>query len=126
VLGLEPDVVGLSVTCWNAQAVYDVCRIVHEARPETVIVLGGPEVGPIAEEVLAQHPAVHAVVRGEGEATFAELLSCLLKGKKAWLVDGVTARKGDEIVSAPERTLIEDLERGCRNSLDGRPPAERR
>src|SRR5664280_2387077 len=83
VLGLEPDVLGVSVTCWNARAVYEVCRIVAAVRPETVIVLGGPEVGPIAEDVLRERPAVHAVVRGEGERTFAELLHAFVRGGKA-------------------------------------------
>jgi radical SAM superfamily enzyme YgiQ (UPF0313 family) len=110
VLGLEPDVLGISVTCWNARAVFDVCRIVGQVRPECVIVLGGPEVGPIAEDVLLAHPAVHAVVRGEGEATFAELLHALVSRSKAWRVEGVTTRKGDEVVSAPDRALIADLD----------------
>ena len=110
VLGLEADVLGVSVTCWNARAVYEVCRIVAQVRPETVIVLGGPEVGPIAEDVLRERPAVHAVVRGEGERTFAELLHTFESGGKAWRVDGVTTRKLDEIVSAPDAALIEDLD----------------
>jgi anaerobic magnesium-protoporphyrin IX monomethyl ester cyclase len=110
VLGLEPDLVGLSVTCWNARAIYDACRIIAAARPDIRIVLGGPEVGPIAEEVLAAQPAVHAVVRGEGEATFAELLDTYVRGRRPWMVAGVTARNGEEIVSAPDRPLIEDLD----------------
>lgn len=110
VLGLEPDVLGISVTCWNARAAYDVCRIVGQVRPECVIVLGGPEVGPIAEDVLRAHPSVHAVVRGEGEATFADLLRALAGGSKAWRVEGVTTRKGDDVVSAPDRPLIADLD----------------
>ncbi|MDO8915622.1 MAG: B12-binding domain-containing radical SAM protein, partial [Coriobacteriia bacterium] len=110
VLGLEPDVLGISVTCWNARAVFDVCRIVGQVRPECVIVLGGPEVGPIAEDVLAAHAAVHAVVRGEGEATFADLLHALAGRSKVWRVEGVTARKGEEVVSAPDRALIADLD----------------
>jgi radical SAM superfamily enzyme YgiQ (UPF0313 family) len=110
VLGLEPDVLGISVTCWNARAVFDVCRIVGRVRPECAIVLGGPEVGPIGEDVLRAHPAVHAVVRGEGEATFADLLHALAGGLKAWRIAGVTTRKGDEIVSAPDRALIADLD----------------
>ncbi len=110
VLNLGPDVVGFSVTCWNARQVYEACRIIGIARPETAIVLGGPEVGPIAEHVLRDNPHVRAVVRGEGEATFAELLDTLLRGRRAWMVEGVTARNGDEIVSAPDRALIEDLD----------------
>jgi radical SAM superfamily enzyme YgiQ (UPF0313 family) len=111
VLEREPDVVGFSVTCWNARAVYDACRLIGIASPETVIVLGGPEVGPIAEDVLRENPHVRAVVRGEGEETFAELLDTLLRGRKAWMVPGVTARKGDEIVSAEDRAPIDDLDR---------------
>jgi radical SAM superfamily enzyme YgiQ (UPF0313 family) len=110
VLGLEPDVLGVSVTCWNARAVYEACRIVGQVRPECAIVLGGPEVGPIAEDVLRANPAVHAVVRGEGEATFAELLDVISRGGKAWRVEGVTARKGEDVVSAPDRALIADLD----------------
>lgn len=109
-LGLEPDVVGISVTCWNARSVYEVCRIVHAVRPECAIVLGGPEVGPIAGEVLAAHPEVSAVVRGEGEVTFAALLAELARGGKAWRVDGIALRKGDEIVSTPDRALVAELD----------------
>jgi len=110
ILGMRPDVVGFSVTCWNARAVYDACRIISHGDPGIVIVLGGPEVGPIAEQVLADNPCVHAVVRGEGEETFAELMDCFLRNRRACYVDGVSARKGDEIVSAPDRTLIGDLD----------------
>jgi radical SAM superfamily enzyme YgiQ (UPF0313 family) len=110
VLGLEPDVLGISVTCWNARSVYEVCRIVNAVRPECAIVLGGPEVGPVAAEVLAAHPEVSAVVRGEGEITFSALLAELARGGKAWRVDGITLRKGDEIVSTPDRALVANLD----------------
>jgi anaerobic magnesium-protoporphyrin IX monomethyl ester cyclase len=110
VLRIQPDVVAFSVTCWNAAAVYETCRIVREAQPDIVIVLGGPEVGPQAENVLRDNAAVDMVVRGEGEETFAELLRAIVTGKRAWMCKGVTARDGDEIVSAADRALIEDLD----------------
>jgi radical SAM superfamily enzyme YgiQ (UPF0313 family) len=75
-----------------------------------VIILGGPEVGPSAEKVLAENDSVDMVVRGEGEATFAELLRVLVAGKRAWMCEGVTARDGDRVVSAPDRSLIDDLD----------------
>ena len=110
VAGLAPDVVGFSVTCWNARAVYDACRLVRRTVPGTFIVVGGPEVSPIAEEVLAAQPSIDAVVRGEGEETFAELLLALMRGRSPWRVDGVTARRDAAIVSAPDRPLIADLD----------------
>ena len=110
VLGLEPDVLGISVTCWNARSVYEICRIVHAARPECAIVLGGPEVGPIAADVLEAHPEVSVVVRGEGEVTFAALLGELARGGKAWRVGGIALRRGDEIVTTPDRALVANLD----------------
>ncbi|GAB4288187.1 MAG: hypothetical protein Kow0067_13740 [Coriobacteriia bacterium] len=111
VLELEPDLLGFSVVCWNARAVFEVCRIVKAARPETTIVLGGPEAGPVAEKILASHPEVDVVVRGEGEATFAEVLYAFTRERDITRVEGVTARAHDgAIVSAPDRALIADLD----------------
>ena len=110
VLELEPDVVGFSVVCWNARAVYDAVRLIAAARPQTRIVLGGPEVGPIAEKVLAEQPAVTAIVRGEGEETFADLIAATLKDADLTRVAGVTARREGRIVSAPDRRLTVNLD----------------
>jgi radical SAM superfamily enzyme YgiQ (UPF0313 family) len=110
VLGLEPDVLAISVTCWNARAVYEVCRIVASVRPECAIVLGGPEVGPDAEAVLTTHPEVGIIVRGEGELTFADLLAELAVGGKAWRVDGITLRRSGEVVATPDRALVGNLD----------------
>lgn len=110
VLRTGPDMVAFSVQCWNAAAVFEACGILRQARPDLTIVLGGPEVGPIAEEVLAAHPCVDIVVRGEGEETFAELLRVSITGKTPSKCPGVTARAGEEIISAPDRPPIEDLD----------------
>lgn len=111
VLELDPDVVGISVSCFNARVAYEVAELLTAARPGTRIVLGGPEVGPIAEDLLRENPAITAIVRGEGEETFAELLHAILRGKDLSRVDGVTARDLDGAVrSAPDRPLIADLD----------------
>ena len=60
VIALEPQVLAVSVFCWNASAVHDVCRIVRQALPGIRIVLGGPEVGPVADDVLRAEPAALA------------------------------------------------------------------
>lgn len=111
VLELKPDVLGVSVTCWNARAVFDLCRVVRAAMPSVRIVLGGPEVGPVAEEILERHSEVDIVVRGEGEVTFTELLKAVIAERDPWRVEGVTARTEDgRIVSADDRALIADLD----------------
>ena len=112
IMGLEPDVLGVSVLCWNARTVYDVCRIVKQALPDVRIVLGGPEVGPIAADVLAAHPEIDAVVRGEGEEAFADVLDLARRGKPFSRADGVTGRDATGApLAAPDRALIADLDR---------------
>lgn len=110
-LQLEPDVIGVSVTCWNARFAFEVCRIVKQARPKTLVVLGGPEVGPIAQRVLERHAETDVIVRGEGEETFAELLYAITRGRRIEHVDGVSARASDgSVVSAQDRPLIANLD----------------
>ena len=110
ILRMAPDVAAFSVYCWNARAIYDACSIIRNADHRMTIVLGGPEVSAVAENVLAANPAVDAVVRGEGEETFAMLLRAIASGKRMWMCPGVSARNGDTIASAPDRPLIEDLD----------------
>ncbi len=111
VLRMAPDVVGFSVMCWNASAVYEACRLLRSAQPEIVIVVGGPEVAPQAQDVLTANPAIDAVVRGEGEETFAEMLETVLAKKRIWMCKGVTARdESGTIVSAQDREPIDQLD----------------
>lgn len=107
---VKPDVVGFSVTCFNAQVAYGAAKLVKAAHPEVKIVVGGPEVGPVAEEVLQSHPYIDCVVRGEGEQSFAELLSTLLADDDVDDIPGVTSLVGGCVVSGPERPPIEELD----------------
>jgi len=109
-LAPKPDVVALPVFCWTARHVFDACRLVKAASPETTIVVGGPEVGPIAEEVLAQQWSVDIVVRGEGEFTFPEILHSLSRGGDVSGIPGVTARSGGKIVPGDEPRLLDELD----------------
>ena len=111
IIGLAPDVLAVSVFCWSARAVYDICRIVKQALPGVRIILGGPEVGPIAQEVLLTPDVVDAVVRGEGEAALADLLDLARRDKPFSRAEGVTARDASGApVAAPDRALIADLD----------------
>lgn len=115
VLGLKPrpDVVAFSVVCWNARHVFEAARVIKATHPDVLIVLGGPDVGPVADTVLVSQPDVDVVVRGEGEATFADVLERRMAagpGVDLSGVPGVTTRSGDDIVSAPDRDLIGDLD----------------
>ncbi len=105
VLGTDPDVVAFSVMCWNARKVYDAAEVIKAARPEIRVVLGGPEVGASADIVLGEHPSFEAIVRGEGEHTFTDLVDAMRRGRNLRYVDGLTFRAEDRVLSTPDRPL---------------------
>lgn len=109
--GLRPDVIGFACYVWNAGIILDLARLVKQVLPDVKIVLGGPEVGPVAEDIARANPDIDVVVRGEGEATFSELLSAYINENSDLTgIKGIVYRKDGEIESTPDRPLIEDLD----------------
>ena len=73
------DVYGFSCAIWNIQTVLRICSDLHRIRPDARILLGGPEVTgkERARQLLEHHPEIDWVIRGEGEAPLASLLTHL-------------------------------------------------
>jgi radical SAM superfamily enzyme YgiQ (UPF0313 family) len=105
-----PDVIGFSCYCWNMDKIAELSRLLKRLHPKTQIVLGGPEVGPVAEKSLAEIPAADVVVRGEGEVTFQELLQYYTGNRDSLAsIKGITYRQNGKIAETEERPLLEDL-----------------
>lgn len=95
----RPVLAGFSCYEWNISRTLAICRGLKKACPETVIVLGGPEVSD-AGEVLQSNPWVDMVVRGEGEIPFHALLHSLFLDKdprSLARVPGLVFREAGEI-----------------------------
>ena len=118
-----PDIVGFSVYCWNAEAVFHAVRLIASANPTVRIVLGGPEVGPLAEQVLERHRGVFAVAHSEGERTLPELVRSLLRGGDPEATPGLSVRTASGIVRGPEVRLIDNLDAVPPAYTDAHPPA---
>ena len=71
---LGADVIGFSAYVWNIRISLEVARRIKAARPETLIVFGGPQVPDRAEAFLREHPFIDIAVHGEGEPLFLGLL----------------------------------------------------
>lgn len=97
-----PDVVGLSCYCWSLDTLLDLARRVRERLPRVLIVLGGPSAGPDAETLLQRCPAIDAVVRGEGEDSFASLLLARLDDAPFTSVPGLAWRTNDGTIAVNE------------------------
>jgi radical SAM superfamily enzyme YgiQ (UPF0313 family) len=106
---MRPDVVGFSCYCWGMNHIVEVCAQLRSVLPKATVILGGPEAAPIGEAWLMRLPGVDAVIKGEGEATFADLLDALVKQRNLREVAGLVFREGDHLCLTPPRPLIEDL-----------------
>ncbi len=109
----EADVAAFSCYIWNIGETLRIAADLKQIRPETFIVLGGPEASFGVFELMTQHPAIDCVVRGEGEETFRELIAYLARHDGDWdllkhISAGITCRVHDEIIAAPERPVIKN------------------
>jgi len=105
----KPDIIGFSCYCWNIGQVLDTARITKKVFPSVRVILGGPEAGPIGQKYLSENPFVDAVVKGEGEYTFADLLKCYLGESTIREIPGVHFRENGQIFENQDRPPIENL-----------------
>ncbi len=107
----QPDVLGFSCFVWGIQKILAVTQFIKESHPNTPIVLGGPEVSPVARSVLEKNNQIDFIVRDEGEFTFLELIQSFINSRtKLDGILGVTYREQDRIVENPPRGIIADLD----------------
>ncbi len=85
ILSLNPKIVGLSVSIWNASPTARLIALLKRINPGLYIVIGGPEVR------WAEKPMFGAdiLIRGEGEIAFPEVCRQILSGEEVpSLIDG--------------------------------------
>ena len=75
---LRPAVLGFSVYIWNREQTFTLIELVKKQSPETVIVIGGPEVS----FETSTPPYVDYVIAGEGERKWTELLAHLARSER--------------------------------------------
>jgi radical SAM superfamily enzyme YgiQ (UPF0313 family) len=108
VLGaFQPEVVGITANTTQITAAWRDAELVkrHPATAGAPVILGGPHSTSLPEESAAK-PFVDVVVRGEGEATWLEVLSAGLPAPDP-SIPGITCQSSDGgIVSTPDRPVI--------------------
>lgn len=76
-LARKPRIIGLGVYIWNVRETTEVVALLKRLAPETIIILGGPEVSFEPEEQEIVRLADH-VITGEADLKFAEVCRHLL------------------------------------------------
>ena len=105
----KPDIVAFSCYVWNFGRVESLCRAIKQKYPRKAILLGGPEAMG-GKELLLDKLGADAIVIGEGEAAFTELLSRSCSGR-AWTgVPGTLVRSGGKVHEGPPTAFLDDLD----------------
>ncbi|HBA59609.1 MAG TPA: hypothetical protein DCZ92_02055 [Elusimicrobia bacterium] len=105
----DPEIVAFSCYLWNSRNVETLCRSIRKKYPRKRIILGGPEASGRKAEMLERFEA-DALVIGEGEASFADLLSRYLAGRSWKSTPGTLVRSGGAVHAGPPRPVIPDLD----------------
>ncbi len=105
----EADAIGItcsaSTLALNAEMTL---RLIRRLRPDVPVLMGGHHPTYYPAEWLAR--GATAIVHGEGEHTFAELLDGIERKQDFSSVKGVSFMDGGQIVRNPDRELIQDLD----------------
>ncbi|MFW5923543.1 MAG: B12-binding domain-containing radical SAM protein [Planctomycetota bacterium] len=72
--GGRPVFLGISAVTASFNGGVEIARLARSVLPEVKIIFGGPHVSALREKILQDYPVIDAVVVGEGEKTFGELL----------------------------------------------------
>ena len=104
----KPDVVGISV--FTGPLVKDAITIStfikEELGDETKVIWGGIHPSLLPEETVS-NSYIDAVVIGEGELTFVELLAALEKRSNLSEVKGICYKENGRIITTPERGFLD-------------------
>jgi len=105
VRGFKPDVVAFTVLSPTMNQVKDMSYAVKQISSEILCIAGGSHVSALPRESLLESD-LDAIVCGEGELTFAEIIA----GRKHHNIRGLAFKNGDQIVMNERRPAIEDLD----------------
>ena len=106
----NPDIIALSCYIWNIRETLMVVESIKKVIPDSVVVLGGPEVSYDSVSLLEENTEVDVLVNGEGEITFPFLIERLMNNKPLDDVEGITYRKAGTIIENRDRTPLSDLD----------------
>ena len=78
ILDKKPKIIGIGVYIWNAFDIGELVKTIKKVSPETIIVLGGPEVSFTPLRV--NFDVADYIISGEGEESFYNICKEILEG----------------------------------------------
>jgi B12-binding domain/radical SAM domain protein len=97
--------------CVHSQGAIEIARLCKELHPEAMVVLGGLTATVFHEEIVRKYEFVDAVIRGEAEKPFVQLMRALEENRPLETVPNLTYRDGaGEIRCVPLMKPDDDLD----------------
>jgi anaerobic magnesium-protoporphyrin IX monomethyl ester cyclase len=106
----QPQAVVVDTSTPSINNDIEVVRSLNSQHPDAFFVMVGTHVSALPEESLAMSDAVDAVARREYDYTVKDLVQVLSAGKPLETIQGLTFRRNGEVVSTPDRRLIDNLD----------------
>ena len=108
----QPDVVGLSIMTFQRRTALRLIAHIKQWRPSVFIVVGGYDPSLAAEAYEDASCGVDAVVRGEGETTFRDLIRALEARRGLDGIAGLSWRRPDSSLAHNPDRPVSQLRRG--------------
>lgn len=103
------DIVGITTTSPMMTHGLALSRQIKNINPQGTIVFGGNHPSAVPSSTL-ENKEVDVVVRGEGEATFVELVKAIENSSSLIEVAGISFKQDGKIVHNPDREFIKDID----------------
>jgi anaerobic magnesium-protoporphyrin IX monomethyl ester cyclase len=105
---LKYDVIGFSCYITNIKVVSELIGEIKKAKPEIIIIVGGPHVTLFPEDF--QDLQVDYLVCGDGEIPMTELLNSLARGNRSVDIKGVCHLSVSKCIKKEKADVINDLD----------------
>jgi B12-binding domain/radical SAM domain protein len=100
---LSARVIGIGLHwCVHSQGTIELARLCKRLHPEAMVVVGGLTSTVFSEEIIQKYEFIDAVIRGEAEKPFLELMKVLEQNDKLDKVPNLTFRNREGKVSVNE------------------------
>ncbi len=108
----QPDIIGFSILNANRHGGIEIARIARQINPGVKIVFGGVGASFLWEHFLTHFKDIDAVVIGEGEYPFLNLVKCFESKDDSQLenIRGIAFRREDKIIKTDDSEFIRDLD----------------
>jgi radical SAM superfamily enzyme YgiQ (UPF0313 family) len=108
---VAPDIAAFSTYVWNWEISIRTAALLKQRFPECLIVFGGPHVPDRVNGFFQAFPFIDVAVHGEGEVTFAELLSEYVGERQFTRIAGLSVNNASEDAGPiTKRPRIADLD----------------